>query len=607
MNNYSIHVAGAALNQTAIDWQNNLANIREAIHRAKEQDVDLLCLPELCITGYGCEDLFLSEWIYTKSMELLHELIEDTANIAVCIGLPVRHGGTTYNCVCIVENKQILGFSAKQFLAGDGVHYEPRWFTPWPCEKQAEITPNGQTYPFGDLTYTIKGHTVGIEICEDAWREERPAKRLVKRGVDIIINPSASHFAFHKSDFRYNLVKESARKYKCLYVYANLLGNETGRMIFDGEVLMATPEGVIVRNELLSFRNVELLTNQQPSCAGLNEKRQDFVDAVTLALFDYLRKSRSKAFVLSLSGGADSSTCAVLVYLMIKRGIDQLGFDGFCKKAGITPAPKAPKDITSLTKTLLITAYQGTENSSAATQEAAAYLAKWLGATFYNWTIDDAVNFYTTTIETQIGRQLTWEQDDITLQNIQARSRSPIIWMLANIFNGLLIATANRSEGDVGYTTMDGDTSGGISPIAGVDKPFILQWMKWAEKTYQVEGLSKVNNLTPMAELRPQEQSQTDEDDLMPYQILVSIERQAIGKYQSPKEVYEHLKITFSDYTAEQLKAFVHRFYTLWSRNQWKRERLAPSFHLDDFNIDSRTWFRFPILSGGYREELRKL
>ncbi len=109
-------------------------------------------------------------------------------------------------------------------------------------------------------------------------------------------------------------------------------------------------------------------------------------------------------------------------------------------------------------------------------------MAERIGATFYSWSIDEEVASYTGKIENAIGRKLTWDQDDITLQNIQARSRSPIIWMLANINNALLLSTSNRSEGDVGYATMDGDTSGSISPIAAVDKHFILQWLRWAEK-----------------------------------------------------------------------------------------------------------------------------
>jgi NAD+ synthase (glutamine-hydrolysing) len=118
-------------------------------------------------------------------------------------------------------------------------------------------------------------------------------------------------------------------------------------------------------------------------------------------------------------------------------------------------------------------------------------------------------------------------------------------------------------------------------------------------------GLKHVNNLQPTAELRPSEKNQTDEDDLMPYGVLMAIERQAILKRKSPLEVFEILEPDFADKTA--LKNYIRKFFRMWAANQWKRERLAPSFHLDDFNIDPRSWCRFPILSSGFTEELALL
>lgn len=231
-------------------------------------------------------------------------------------------------------------------------------------------------------------------------------------------------------------------------------------------------------------------------------------------------------------------------------------------------------------------------------------MAASVGAEFHEWTIDEVVNQYTSKMEKAIGRKLTWQTDDITLQNIQARTRSPIIWMLANIKRSVLLTTSNRSEGDVGYATMDGDTSGSLSPIAGLSKVFILQWLRWAEKALDHDGLKPVNNLQPTAELRPPDKKQTDEDDLMPYPVLARIERLAIYERRSPMEVFEVLS---KEYKPDVLKVHVRKFFRLWAQNQWKRERLAPAFHLDDFNVDPRSWCRFPILSSGFEEELNSL
>jgi NAD+ synthase (glutamine-hydrolysing) len=184
--------------------------------------------------------------------------------------------------------------------------------------------------------------------------------------------------------------------------------------------------------------------------------------------------------------------------------------------------------------------------------------------------------------------------------------------MLANLRNALLLSTSNRSEAAVGYATMDGDTSGGLSPIAGIDKAYLRRYLKWLEKVgpeglHPIPALKSVNEQQPTAELRPAESKQTDEDDLMPYELLDAIERAAIRDKQMPLEVFREMRVLFPHYEEKQLGLWVERFFRLFCRNQWKRERYAPSFHLDDENLDPKTWCRFPILSSGYERELRAL
>jgi NAD+ synthase (glutamine-hydrolysing) len=514
----------------------------------------------------------------------------------------------------LIEDGKILGFVPKLFLAYDGVHYDFRWFTPWKAGEIISFDFFGQEIPFGDLIFHKKEFRYGFEICEDAWQgEKRPGFRLKEKKVDLIFNPSASHFAMGKSKIREDLIKGSSRILDAAYFYINLLGNESGRMIFDGEAILAQYGKLLVKTPLLSFKNYQLirydLEKNAPQATTLrtkHSKKEEFTQAASLALFDYLRKSRSKGFVLSLSGGADSSTIAVLVAEMVRRGVEELGTPVFLEKIHRSRDIDPKSSIKDIVGQLLTTAYQGTKNSSNDTLVSAQTLANSIGAKFHHWLIDEEVTSYTQKIEQAIGRDLTWETDDITLQNIQARARSPIIWMLANINNALLLSTSNRSEGDVGYATMDGDTSGSISPIAAVDKHFIIQWLKWAEKKLGYRGLRGVNSLQPSAELRPLEKHQTDEDDLMPYPVILEIEKLAIRDKRSPIDIYLILKDELS-LPGNMLKGYISKFFRLWSRNQWKRERLAPSFHLDEFNVDPKTWCRFPNLSGGYKEELREL
>lgn len=606
-----VKIAGAALNQTPFHWSNNTQNIINSIEDARKENVKILCLPELCITGYGCEDTFLSDWLSAKAWEELEKIKSYCQDITVCLGLPIRIENITYNGVCVVSDARILGITLKQNLAKDGVHYEPRWFEEWPAEKIVEINLGAYKVQVGDITYKVQGITFGFEICEDAWIKNRPGQNLLKRDVDLILNPSASHFSLGKSLIREKLVTDSSLTFNCTYLYVNLLGNEAGRIIYDGDILIAQSGQLLAQNSRLSFNPFNLLTceidfsesqnSQQHPLPDIKEKNEELVRATSLALYDYLRKSKAKGFALSLSGGADSSMCAVLVAEMIKRVSNQLGWDLFCKSVGLD-TKDVKESITIATRKLLTCVYQATNNSSKTTLQSAQQLAESIGAGFHHWNIQGEVDSYTKKIEEALRQNIRWETDDISMQNIQARTRSPIIWMLANIKQAILLTTSNRSEGAVGYATMDGDTSGSLAPIAGIDKVLILQWLKWAEKELGYVGLQSVNSIQPTAELRPTERHQTDEADLMPYAILNEIEKLAILERKSPVEVFMIMTASHTD--KSQLKIYIKKFFKLWSANQWKRERLAPSFHLDELNVDPRTWCRFPILSSGFKEEL---
>src|SRR5262249_17179969 len=198
-----------------------------------------------------------------------------------------------------------------------------------------------------------------------------------------------------------------------------------------------------------------------------------------------------------------------------------------------------------------------------------------LGAEFFEFDVDRVVEDYKGLVSRGIGRELDWKADDLALQNIQARVRAPAVWMLANIRGSLLLATSNRSQAAVGYATMEGDTSGGLSPIGGIDKAFIRRWLRWWEQqgpdgVGPLPELAAVNNQAPTAELRPPTARQTDEDDLMPYELLDAIERAAIRDKMSPAEILLVMEAEFPHYSRPQLATWIERFFRLWSRNQWK-------------------------------------
>ena len=660
---HQIRVGGVALNQTPLDWDGNRDRLIAAVRAARERHVAVLCMPELAISGYGCEDAFHSPGLHRTAVEVLTEILPETRGIVVAVGLPVRLESRLYDTVCLVADGTVAGFVAKQHLAGEGIHYEPRWFRPWPRGRRSfleiDFGNGSQRVPFGDLRFDVGGVRIGFEICEDAWAASRPGSDLAARGVDLILNPSASHFAFAKEEVRRRFVLEGSRAFGVTYVYANMLGNEAGRALYDGSVLIASAGRLVAEGRRFCFGDraltdcvvdldvtrlaqsrisggetanvdepvsvemtlpaAETLPPSRPRDAwesGASVKEEEFARAVSLGLFDYARKSRSRGFVVSASGGADSSAVACLAALAVRFAVAERGTGDVARMLGaVSLSDVSDASETSLEQIVAATltcVYQSTANSGEVTRSAARTLAKGLGCAFHEFDVDDMVTHYTKLVEGALGRPLTWDHDDLALQNIQARARSPGVWMLANVLGALLLSTSNRSEAAVGYATMDGDTSGGLAPIAGIDKAFLRAWLIWMQEhgphgIGPLGALEEVNRQQPTAELRPPAAGQTDEADLMPYAVLDLIERFAIRDKQMPVAVWKRLCSELSDQLPSQLAIWTERFFLLWSRNQWKRERYAPSFHLDDENLDPKTWCRFPILSGGFARELRQL
>jgi len=650
-----IRIAAATVNQTPMDWEGNVARCRSAVEEARKAGAELVVLPELAITGYGCEDAFHGIAHTERAMRHLLEFAECTRGLIAVVGVPIRMQHGLYNGACFIADGKPVGIVCKQNLPGEGVHYEPRWFRPWRRGSVVSMSVGRKDIPVGDLLFDFGGVRISAEICEDAWVSDRPAIQHARAGVDIVAVPTASHFAFGKGQTRERLIAESSRSTATCYVFSNLLGNEAGRMIYPGDRVIAVHGDVLARGDRLSFREWSVTTavvdvdmvrmrrqrntaiksnddamhlervawkwkgsKEMPTApigppdgweSGTDLKAEEFSRAVSLGLFDYLRKSRSGGFVVSLSGGADSAAVAALSSLAIRMARAELG-DAEVKRR----LSYLKLDLSNAAGGLLDTIYQSSANSGDTTRKAAATLAAGLSAKHSEWDIQPMVEHATAMVEKTLGRRMTWEKDDIALQNIQARVRAPGAWMLANVRASLLLSTSNRSEAAVGYATMDGDTSGSIAPIAGIDKNYLRTWLRWLGETGPmaigpIPEVLVVLESPPTAELRPPDRKQTDEEDLMPYDLLDAIEALAIRDRLEPAEVLSYLRADWSKRVGgtKKLRSHIARFYRLWARNQWKRERYAPSFHLDDKNLDPKTWCRFPILSGGFVEELEEV
>lgn len=677
-----IRIGTASLRQLPFDFAGNRARIIEAIKLAQSQQVKLLLLPELALTGYGCEDNFTFQEFNQLAEASLQQIIEATSGeLLVSLGMPLMFpGGQVYNANAIFSGNGLHGFSCKQFLARNGLHYEPRWFDAWPRGKM--ITHPKYKVPMGDIVIDANGIRIGFETCEDSWISNRPGRDLYQRNVDIILNPSASHFAAGKNDTRQQFIREGSRAFGVVYAYANLSGTENGTSIFDGGSLIASEGKLVSFGDRLNVKEVmlnhilvnvsanrvnrinssESIKNENSNIASIDftiainsenlafDHSQDAAEinhnaanfwsalegtdaqyteicyAIANGLWDWMLRTHTKGYVISLSGGADSGLAASLVYLSNVVAMHQLGVETYAAKLPIeVPLPSAEEPPIQWLKIhvlprLLWCIYQGTQNSSETTFNAAKQLAEQVGATFHHWNIDELVAQYTALVNRLYPkRPMTWETDDVTLQNIQARTRSPGVWMTANRENKLLIATSNLSESALGYATMDGDTSGVISVVSGLSKTTIRRMLVWLEtqgisvanttgsNLIKLDALTFITQQQPTAELRPE--VQTDEEDLMPYEICDFIMDCYLVKQMWPKSILIELALHgyHKQYSLATLAGYIQRWFTLFCRNPWKRYGIRAGFHVEHISLDPKTFHRFPLLNSGFKEPLEQM
>ncbi len=615
-------LATAALNQTPLDWNRNADNIRQAVEWVRQRNTMVLCLPELCISSLGCGPHFRRRAVLDKSQDVLWELVPELSGMIVTLGLPLEFEGHLFNAAALVVDGRVFGFQCKsQFSSGN--LQELNWFRPWPRNVHTTLELNGQSYKIGDLSFEFNLSTdenaapkpfhVAVEIGEPDWNAilnhtlSAPAAAQ-RQKLDLLLNPSASRFALEKHARRRAFAENVTKKHDYVHVFSTFSGNESGPDIFDGGAFVAARGKIVSETPRFSYSDVQVVIaelddklnakNETKTLPALN-RFEEFSQAVPLGMLDYLKKSGAKGFALSLSGGADSAALAVLVSLGVQNAIREIGVEQAARifapeiEAGSLQTPE------QLVRRLLTCFYQSTKNSGDTTRHAARTVAESVGAEYHEIDIDRIVEDYVDLVSKTLGRELTWESDDLALQNIQARSRVPAAWLIANLQQKLLLATGNRSEATMGYTTMDGDTCGCLAPIGGIDKAFLRDWLRWLEA--EMPFLSVINNQAPTAELRPSDRNQTDETDLMPYPVLNRVEQLGMKEGRTQAEILSRLREEFPEHDEESLLFWLGRFFRCVTQNQWKRSRYAMPFHLDDSTLSHDEWRCLPPLSGSSR------
>lgn len=696
-----------------MDFKGNLGRIIDSIKEAKIQGCTFRTGPELEVTGYGCEDYFLENDTFLHSWDSLAAILSSgsTNGILCDVGMPVMHRNVPYNCRVICLNSQIVGIRPKFLLANDGNYREMRYFTPWfidpakpglgeiqqyylPVRIQ-EIT-GQQTVPMGIFAISALDTALSFETCEELFTPNAPHIQLSLDGVEIIANGSGSHHQLRKLDYRIDLIKSATSKCGGVYLYANMKGCDGGRVYYDGcsmvwvngkcvaqgsqfegldeiELVVANVNLSDVRAMRSSFIARSFQASSTPSvhripisfriCSQtplalhpsleIKPRIHDPMEEIAFGpsgwLWDYLRRSGQRGFFLPLSGGADSSSTATLVYIMCLRVVEELknGSDRSKEKVlqdirKITKRPNwTPKDAQELCNKLFVTCYMASEFSGAETRDRAHKLAEEIGSVHTSIQIDSItsalrdtftkIQFHT---EAPVPKDQmktepkikggTW-MENIALQNIQARSRMVMSYFLAQLMpwatdgdesrGGMLLVlgSANVDEALRGYYTKYDCSAADINPIGGINKRDLKAFLEWSGKNKGIRVLQRVADAKPSAELTGAEGEQSDEVDMgMSYAELADLGYCRKIEKCGPMSTFLKLRSRWSGSTLtpsiratgenapkthdEQVAQKVKDFFFYNAVNRHKMTTLTPSYHAENYSPDDNRFDLRPFL-----------
>jgi len=609
------------------DFVENGRRLAAVVGEARQRGVHLLVLPELAISGYSLGDRIWWPDVARRSWDALEALAKECSGIDVFVGLPVRKDAMVYNAMALIHGGQVRGMILKKFLPTYSIFYEGRNWAPW-VGGVTEI--NG--VPAGDLVFRLPYGMASGEICEDLWSANSPAQARAMAGAEIICNSSASPFTPGKNEQRRRLVRNAAENLACVYAYANLLGCDSSRLVFDGGGFVASPDRLVVEGPALSKATWTLAdgivdldavdraraenstwrqavvfgqgtngtvivdTSQgsfdpapladyvagmprsffdaEPQTTGASPEQylDELFDALVLGLRDYFEKVGAfQRFLVALSGGRDSALCLLMAVHAAK-------------------ALKEGREVHLYADRVRTVYLPNKAFSSSATEHAARSLAEELGVPFQVVSIEDEVE-----VALKKAAELAGGVDKITplaRQNLQARVRGNMMLNWANSVGGLLLVTSNLSEAAVGYTTTGGDNQGGYSPIANVPKTVISRLLEYLVRRDGIQSLKHVLDIPPSAELAP---DQRDEDDLMPYVVLDDLMYLFAKRRMSLVDCWRVLCHRYSDHEPEQLRAWTMDFGKRFVYNQWKRDQHPVTMKVMELDLDPKTGFRFPV------------
>jgi NAD+ synthase (glutamine-hydrolysing) len=513
-------IALGQLNLTVGDLAGNVEKMAAAAARATEAHVEVVCFPELSITGYPPEDLVLRPEFVRDNLAALDELAAKTADACpVIAGFVDRSERGLHNASAYLAGGEVRVRYHKIALPNYGVFDEKRYFVPGERSEQV----------------SVGGISVGLSVCEDAWQPGRPFADY--RGVPLVTNINGSPYHRRKLEERLGVLRDRAREFGGWIAYVNAVGGQD-EIVFDGGSLVMGPDGEVACRAAMFEEDLLIVDVDDRSARAEHEAvwpepPESIYRALVLGLRDYVRKNGFDDVVLGLSGGVDSAFVAVLA-------VDALGPDGV--RALTMPSPY----------------------SSPESVEDAVDLASRLGIRIDRTPIDTMFDAY----RSMLRPLFEGRPEDVAEENLQSRIRGTLLMAISNKFGSLVLATGNKSEYAVGYATLYGDMAGGFAPIKDVPKTLVYDLCHWRNGDGLGEPIpERVLTKPPSAELRP---DQKDTDSLPPYEVLDPI----IESYVEDDQGTEEIVARGHD------RATVDRVVRMIDRAEYKRRQAAPGIKI---------------------------
>lgn len=607
----------------------NTEQIIQCIGLAGKEDVRLLVFPELCISGYTCNDLFLQNILLEGCLEGLEQIrsASRTHDMLIVVGLPFLFNARLYNIAAVIYQGEVLGLVPKQHIPNYSEFYEARHFAPAPAENEAVDIPvlgaHGRQIPFGaKLLFAadnLPDFVLGIDICEDLWMPIPPSCHHALASATVIANLSASDETTGKEIYRRELVSNQSARLICGYIYADAgEGESSTDLVFAGHNLIAENGSILSQSERFhnemtmseldlgrlvserrrmgtfeiippaqagykvchfSFRNLNKTkltrfysrTPFVPSAKADRDRRcNEIFNIQAMGLKKRLAHTHCKSAVLGISGGLDST----LALLVTARAFDLLGLD----RTGI--------------KAITMPCFGTTDR----TMKNACTLTEKLGASLQEIPIHEAVNLHFR----DIGHDP--EVHDVTYENSQARQRTLILMNIANQTNGMVIGTGDMSELALGWATYNGDHMSMYGVNCSIPKMLVRYLVLYYAETTDDEELRAVllDILdTPVSpELLPPkdgEISQKTEDLVGPYELHDFYLYYMMRFGYTPSKIYRLACYTFRGaYNKDTIYKWLRTFYWRFFSQQFKRSCLPDGPKVGSVALSPRGDWRMP-------------